>query len=93
MYLLNIEFINGVYFTPREMEIISCILNVRGVKKIASILSISPRTVEGHIQNILLKISSNSQEHIKDLVERSEQISQLKNYYLDLLITSFLIQQ
>ena len=93
MYLLNIEFINGIYFTPREMEIISCILNVRGVKKIASILSISPRTVEGHIQNILLKISSNSQEHIKDFVERSEQISQLKNYYLDLLITSFLIQQ
>lgn len=93
MYLPKIDLINGVYFTQREIEVISCILNVRGVKKIAAVLSISPRTVEGHIQNILLKLSCNSQESVKDFVERSEQILQINQYYLDLLVTSFLKQQ
>lgn len=93
MYFPKIDLINGVYFTQREIEVISCILNVRGVKKIAAVLSISPRTVEGHIQNILLKLSCNSQESVKDFVERSEQILQINQYYLDLLITSFLKQQ
>ena len=93
MYFPKIDLINGVYFTQREIEVISCILNVRGVKKIAAVLAISPRTVEGHIQNILLKLSCNSQESVKDFVERSEQILQINQYYLDLLITSFLKQQ
>lgn len=38
--------VNGVKITPREIEVISCIINVRGAKKIATILSISLRTVE-----------------------------------------------
>jgi tetratricopeptide (TPR) repeat protein/DNA-binding CsgD family transcriptional regulator len=93
MYFPKIDLINGVYFTQREIEVISCILNVRGVKKIAAVLSISPRTVEGHIQNIMLKLSCNSQESVKDFVEKSEQIIQINQYYLDLLITSFFKQQ
>jgi tetratricopeptide (TPR) repeat protein/DNA-binding CsgD family transcriptional regulator len=93
MYFPKINCINGVYFTKREIEVISCILNTRGVKKIASILTISPRTVEGHIQNILLKLSCNSREGIKDFVERSEQIIDINLYYFDLLITSFLKHQ
>lgn len=32
MYFPKIDLINGVYFTQREIEVISCILNVRGVK-------------------------------------------------------------
>lgn len=93
MYFPKINCINGVYFTKREIEVISCIINARGVKKIASILTISPRTVEGHIHNILLKLSCNSRESVKDFVERSEQIVDINQYYLDLLITSFLTHQ
>jgi len=89
MYFQNIETIEEIYFTPREIDIISCITNVRGIKKIAQILSISPRTVEGHIQNILLKISSNSQESIKDFIEKSEELPLVKQHYLDLIINSF----
>jgi tetratricopeptide (TPR) repeat protein len=93
MYFQNIETIEEIYFTPREIDIISCITNVRGIKKIAQILSISPRTVEGHIQNILLKISSNSQESIKDFIEKSEELPLVKQHYLDLIINSFFEQQ
>ena len=72
MNFQEISQINSIIFTPREIDIISCIIHVRGVKKIASILNISPRTVEGYIKNISMKISSNSQEGIKDFVEKSK---------------------
>lgn len=47
MNLQQINQINDVIFTPREIDVIACIINVRGVKKIADILGISHRTVEG----------------------------------------------
>lgn len=85
--------INDITFTPREIDVIASIVNVRGVKKIADILSISPRTVEGHIKNILRKISSNSQESIKDFVEKSEYLGLIKQRYVDLLRHQLLTQQ
>lgn len=85
--------INDVIFTPREIDIISCITNVRGVKKIANILGISPRTVEGHIRNILTKTSSNSQEDIKDFVERSTELILIKQRYADLLMNKLFLSQ
>lgn len=93
MYLQQINQINGIIFTAREIDVISCILNVRGSKKIADILSISPRTVEGHIKNILTKIASNSQESIKDFVERSPQLILVKRHYIDLLINRLFLSQ
>lgn len=92
MYFQNIKSINNINFTAREIDIISCILNMRGIKKIAVILSISARTVEGHIQNITLKIGCNSQEGIKDFVERSEYLLLIKRHYLHLLINDLFIQ-
>ena len=68
----NARIINGINLTQREVDVISCIINVRGTKKIATILSISLRTVERHIHNIMLKSRCNSQEGIKDFVEKSE---------------------
>lgn len=85
--------INDIIFTPREIDIISCIINVRGVKKIADILSISPRTVECYVKNILTKISSNSQEGIKDFVERSAELILAKQHYTDLLINKLFLSQ
>lgn len=93
MYLQQINQINGIIFTAREIDVISCILNVRGSKKIGDILSISPRTVEGHIKNILTKIASNSQESIKDFVERSPQLILVKRHYIDLLINRLFLSQ
>ena len=85
--------INNIIFTAREIDVIACIVSIRRVKKIASILSISHRTVEGHIQNILLKTSLNSQESIKDFVEESSELILIKRHYCDLLIQSVFEQQ
>lgn len=86
MHFNKISKINNILFTPREIEVISCILHVRGTKKIASILDISPRTVEGHIKNILKKIDNSSQEYIKDFVEYSSEVAEVKKYYINLQI-------
>ncbi len=77
--------IAGLIFTDREIDVISCILNMRGIKKIAEILSISPRTIETHIRNILFKIGANSQEAIIDFVEESPEFKSIKEHYLYLL--------
>ncbi|WP_341751232.1 MULTISPECIES: helix-turn-helix transcriptional regulator [unclassified Candidatus Tisiphia] len=93
IYFQNIKSINDIPFTSREIDVISCIINIRGTKKIAVILDISPRTVEGHIQNILLKTSLNSQERIKDFIENSNELLLIKQRYLDLIITSAFEEQ
>ncbi|MCC8418810.1 MAG: LuxR C-terminal-related transcriptional regulator [Rickettsia endosymbiont of Glossina mortisans submortisans] len=44
--------IHGIIFTMREIEIIACIININGRKKIADILNISPHTVEVYLLNL-----------------------------------------
>jgi len=85
--------INNIIFTSREIDVIACIVNVRGVKKIGDILGISHRTVETYIKIILRKISSNSQEAIKDFVEKSSELVLLKQHYMDLLINKLFLSQ
>lgn len=85
--------INNLKFSLREIDIISCVLNMRGAKKIANILQISHRTVERHIQNIMLKVGCNSQDGITDFIEKSTQLLQLKKHYTLLLINSFFQNQ
>lgn len=82
------EIINGVRFTYREIDIISCLVNLKKNKKIAAILSISSRTAETHIKNIMAKLGCNSQAAILDLIEKSGNIPLLKEHYLRLLIKS-----
>ncbi len=77
--------INGVTFTPREIDIIACIVNGRGIKKIAASLKIASKTAESHVRNIMLKIECGSREHIIDFVEKSEAHLFIKQHYLDLL--------
>lgn len=83
--------ISNILFTSREIDVISCIVHLKGAKKIADILDISYRTVEGYIQNILTKTSSSSQERIKDFVESSEQLSLIKERYIELLINKLFL--
>ena len=73
-------------FTFREIDIIACILHNRGEKKIASLLSISPRTVGTHVHNITLKLGQSSRESIIDFVEGSGKLLFIRKYYLHLLI-------
>ena len=89
----NARIINGINLTQREVDVISCIINVRGTKKIATILSISLRTAERHIQNIMLKMRCNSQEGIKDFIESSESLPFIKRHYFYLLVKNKFEQQ
>jgi DNA-binding CsgD family transcriptional regulator len=85
--------IKQVIFTDREVDVASCILNIRGAKKIANILLISPRTVETHTKNILIKINKNSREDIIDFIEKSDQLNFIKDHYLNLLVVNAFEQQ
>lgn len=89
-YLKNI---NGLTFTPREIDILACIISGRTAKKIATFLSISSRTVGTHIYNIMLKIGCNSQEHIIDFIEKSDNFILLKKHYLNLQIQTIFVQE
>ncbi len=84
----HLQEIRGISFTPREIDIIACILHNRGEKKIASLLSISPRTVGSHVHNIMLKLGCNSREYITDLVEKSGKLPFINQYYLHILIVA-----
>jgi tetratricopeptide (TPR) repeat protein/DNA-binding CsgD family transcriptional regulator len=88
IYESHLKVINDVAFTRREIDMIACILSGRSTKKIASILSISPNTVENHIHNIMLKLGCRSQEYIIDYVEQSQQYDTFKTYYFWLKIHS-----
>ena len=71
LYKHHLFEISGVKFTLREMDIISCILHNRGEKKIATLLSISYKTVSAHVHNIMNKLSHSSREYIIDYIEKS----------------------
>lgn len=93
MYQTIDHQIHGIIFTTREIDIIACIMNVNGRKRIADILNISPRTVEVHIKNILIKIDGNSQDAIKDFVGKSDKLALIQQHYISLLLRKlFLVQ-
>lgn len=89
----TISKIREIDFTAREIDVISCILNIKGSKKISQFLSISNRTVEGYILNIMRKMRTNSQEGIKDFVESSEELPVLISHYNNLAIKAFFIKK
>jgi DNA-binding CsgD family transcriptional regulator/tetratricopeptide (TPR) repeat protein len=86
IYLEHLSTINDISFTPREIDVIACLLNARRTSQIASILSIAPRTVTTHFRNIMLRLGCNSQESIINFIERSHKLHILRDYYSSLLI-------
>jgi DNA-binding CsgD family transcriptional regulator len=87
--LERLSKIRDVNFTPREIDILSCIFYNRSEKKIASILSISHRTVGTHIRNMMLKLTCNSRETILDFIHTSGKGHIIQQYYYQLLIQSY----
>jgi tetratricopeptide (TPR) repeat protein/DNA-binding CsgD family transcriptional regulator len=86
IYTSYLATINEIPLTRREVDIISCVLGGRSAKKIASFLSIAPKTVEHHIRNVMLKLGCQSQEGIRDFIEKSGKFNHVKKYYASLLI-------
>lgn len=70
----NFITIQGINFSPRELDVMACIMNGRTSKKaIASTLQINPGTAAAHTRNIMQKLNCSSWEHIRDFIERSGQ--------------------
>lgn len=85
----NVELlttISNTRFTRREIDIMACLLSARGTSKIAALLSISPKTVVNHIQNIMLKVRCNSREGIIDFVEKSNKGFFFSEHYAELAL-------
>ena len=83
--LSQLNHIKGKKITKREIDIIACLICARA-SSIASFLSISARTVETHLHNIMLKLECNSREGIIDFIERSNKLPQLKAHYEGLVV-------
>jgi len=47
---------DGELLTPRELEVVKLVAEAHTTEQIASLLSISPRTVERHRENVLAKL-------------------------------------
>jgi DNA-binding CsgD family transcriptional regulator len=77
---------NGIAFTARETDILASMLSGRSVKSIASILSLSPKTVETYIRTILQKMQVFSREDVINKLENSHSYTILKNHYLHILM-------
>ena len=77
--------VKKISFSCREIDVISCLLSGRTAKSIALILSLSPKTVETHVRNILQKTMCHSKEEIINLIENSEAYNLYKTHYLNIL--------
>ena len=82
----ELAVIRGISFTPREIDIISCLMHMRGPQKISSLLALSPNTVVSHIRNIKLKIGCNSREGIFDFIEPSLALPLINKHYAHLIL-------
>jgi len=80
-------------FTPKELDVISCILTGRRVKEIAAILSNSVKTIDNHIRNIMQKLGCNSREGIINCVEQSGSLPFFRYHYQVIAIQSDFIKK
>ena len=85
LYVESLKTINDIRFTPKEIDVMTCILSGRGRKAIGSLLTISDKTVETHIRNISQKLACNSQEAIREYLEKSNKFIAIRAHYLSLL--------
>lgn len=72
------------YFTARELDLLACLLSGQSSKKIAALLSITPKTVDAHIHNIMQKLDFHSREQIVEFIEKSPYFDSLKQHNTNL---------
>ncbi len=91
LYAAHLHNIKGIHFTRREIDIVSCLVFIKTIKKISNFLSneqneIAPSSVQSHIANIRRKIGGSSKDGIVDFIEQSDKYKIVHHYYLGLLI-------
>lgn len=81
-----LQEINGISFTSREIDIISCIIRGRRPNNIGPFLSIGVKNVENRIAGIKQKIGCKLQEGIIDFIEKSGKVEHFDRHYSCLLV-------
>lgn len=97
IYTKYLHTISGIKFTPREIDIISCIVAGKNPQSISSFLSIDTKpielqTVNTHIVNIRRKIDGSARAQILEFIERSDKHKLVHNYYIALKIKKEFVQ-
>lgn len=81
IYYKHFKEIHGVKFTPRELDVMSCILNGR-TAAIAGFLLIGKRAVDGYTSDIRKKAGGlTGRDQIIDFIEKSGKLSLIKDEY------------
>lgn len=91
IYNKYLSVINEIKFTPREIDIISCIIAGKTPQSISSFLSTNHKklelqTVNTHIVNIRRKIDGHSRTQILEFIEKSDKHKIIHHYYLLLIM-------
>jgi DNA-binding NarL/FixJ family response regulator len=53
----NVEAVEAVYMTPRELEVIALIANGHSNREIAQALNVASETVKSHVRNVMDKLA------------------------------------
>lgn len=78
------QTIKGIYFSKREIEVISCLCSGCSTKIIARILKISICSVNSYIQRIMLKMNCCSRREIVKFVESSDEYTKIRDIYIEI---------
>lgn len=85
-HVAELRIISGICFTDKEIDTLACLLSGKTVKQLAPLLSIAPKTVNNHINNIKQKLKNEKCKNLIAFVEKSDKFSILKQHYANLLI-------
>lgn len=90
-YKDNLSEIENIKFTQREIDVLACLINGKGIKGTSNFLSntersISFKSVETHTSNIKQKISGNSKEDIINFITNSEKYKLIHDYFISMVI-------
>ena len=93
LYNLYLREISGISFTQREIDVLACIVvHNRSEKMIASILSVSPRTIGTHTSNIMKKLGNSTRDNIRNIANKSGKLAYIREYYVHLRVYSMFVK-
>lgn len=81
------EWFKTYRLSPREIDVLACMLENQASKKICQILDIKQKTADAHVIHIMQKMGKNSRSSIIDFVKKSPSAPEIKKHYIDLLQT------
>lgn len=89
IYSANLQMINHIKFSRREVDIIASLLSGKGTKEIAAFLSIAPRTVDNVLYIISKRINVKTRQEIIEFIKQAPEFHYVQEYYRSLSLQVF----